>query len=171
MLAAGSADRPGARGPVTIRKGDSMHSAPRLIVFALIAAAFTMLGAAWPRQQAEIQYYGSSPNRPFSNAVRVGNTVYLSGQIGRGEGIEAQTRASLESIRTRVEEVGGTMDDVVKCLVIMADISDFGAMNSVYTTFFMKHRPARSAFAARGLAANARVEIECIAVLGARNAD
>ena len=148
-----------------------MRIAPRLIVFALVVAVSTMVGAAWPLQQAEIQYYGSSPNRPFSNAVRVGNTVYLSGQIGRGEGIEAQTRASLESIKTRVEEVGGTMDDVVKCLVMLADMADFSGMNSVYTTYFTKHRPARSAFGASGLAANARVEIECIAVLGARNAD
>jgi 2-iminobutanoate/2-iminopropanoate deaminase len=148
-----------------------MRIAPRLTAFALVAAVFTMVGAAWQSQQAEIQYYGSSPTRPFSNAVRAGNTVYLSGQIGRGEGIEAQTRASLESIKTRIEEVGGTMDDVVKCLVMLADMSDFSGMNSVYTTYFTKHRPARSAFGASGLAANARIEIECIAVLGARNAD
>jgi len=148
-----------------------MRIAPRVIAFALVAAVFTMVGATWQSQQAEIQYYGSSPNRPFSNAVRVGSTVYLSGQIGRGEGIEAQTRASLESIKTRVEEVGGTMDDIVKCLVMLADMADFNGMNSVYTTYFNKHRPARSAFGASGLAANARVEIECIAVLGARNAE
>jgi 2-iminobutanoate/2-iminopropanoate deaminase len=148
-----------------------MRVAPGLTAFALVAAMFTMVGAVWSSRQAEIQYYGSSANRPFSNAVRVGNTVYLSGQIGRGEGIEAQTRASLESIKTRIEEVGGTMDDVVKCLVMLADMSDFNGMNSVYMTYFTKHRPARSAFGASGLAANARIEIECIAVLGARNAD
>lgn len=141
-----------------------------LAVFALAAGAFALVGAA-RQQQADVQYYGSSPNRPFSNAVRVGNTIYLSGQIGRGEGIEAQTRASLESIKTRLEEVGGTMDDVIKCLVILTDMANFSGMNSVYTTYFTKHRPARSAFAATGLAGNAIVEIECIAVLGARNAD
>ena len=147
-----------------------MRLARRLAAFVLVAAVFTTLGAVW-QQQAAVQFYGSSPQRPFSNAVRVGNTVYLSGQIGRGEGIEAQTRAALESVKTRVEEVGGTMDDVVKCLVMLTDMADFGGMNSVYTTFFPKHRPARSAFGASGLAANTRVEIECIAVLGARDAE
>jgi 2-iminobutanoate/2-iminopropanoate deaminase len=148
-----------------------MRTTARFVGLALIAIAFTAIGWTWHARQAEIQYYGSSPTRPFSNAVRVGNTVYLSGQIGRGEGIEAQTRASLESVKARVEEVGGTMDDIVKCLVMLADMSDFNGMNSVYTTFFTKHRPARSAFGASGLAANARIEIECIAVLGARTAD
>jgi 2-iminobutanoate/2-iminopropanoate deaminase len=147
-----------------------MRKFPYLMMLVVAAIMFT-IGASVPAKQAEIQYYGSSPNRPFSNAVRVGNTIYLSGQIGRGEGIEAQTRASLESIKTRLEETGATMDDVVKCLVMLADMADFNGMNSVYTTYFTKHRPARSAFGASGLAANARVEIECIAVLGAHNAD
>jgi reactive intermediate/imine deaminase len=144
-----------------------MRTAPKLTVLALVAAAFT-LGAAW-QQQAQIQYYGSNLNRPLANAVRNGTTVYLSGQIGRGEGIEAQTRAAMESVKTRVEEVGGTMDDIVKCLVMLTDMSNFSAMNSVYTTYFMKHRPARSAFGVSGLAGGAIIEVECIAVLGARD--
>jgi len=147
-----------------------MRIPAKLATFALTAAVFTMLGASW-RQQAPVQFYGSNPQRPYSNAVRVGNTVYISGQIGRGEGIEVQTRAALESVKSRVEEVGGTMDDVVKCVVMLADMADFSAMNSVYTTFFTRHRPVRSAFGANGLAANARIEIECTAVLGARNAE
>jgi enamine deaminase RidA (YjgF/YER057c/UK114 family) len=141
-----------------------------LLVFAIVAASVTFAGAAWQaQQQAEVQYYGSS--RLFSNAVRVGNTIYLSGKIGRGEGIEAQTRAAMESVKSGLEEVGANMDDVVKCLVMLAGMEHYNGMNTVYTEYFPKHRPARSAFAASGLAANALVEVECIAVLGARNAD
>jgi enamine deaminase RidA (YjgF/YER057c/UK114 family) len=62
------------------------------------------------------------------------------------------------------------MDDVVKCTVFLADFAEWGAMNDVYVTYFEKHRPARSAVAVSGMAANARVEIECMAVVGASNA-
>jgi len=140
-----------------------------LLPVALVAAVFALAGTAWQAQQAEIQYYGTS--RLFSNAVRVGNTIYLSGKIGSGEGIDAQTRAAMERVKTGLEEVGANMDDVVKCLVMLADMADYNGMNAVYTEYFPTHRPARSAFAASGLAANARVEVECIAVIGARNAD
>jgi enamine deaminase RidA (YjgF/YER057c/UK114 family) len=76
----------------------------------------------------------------------------------------------MESIKSLLEANGATMDDVVKCTVFLADFAEWGAMNEVYTTFFPKHRPARSAVAVSGLASNARVEIECMAVIGARNA-
>jgi enamine deaminase RidA (YjgF/YER057c/UK114 family) len=58
------------------------------------------------------------------------------------------------------------MDDVVKCTVFLADMGEWAAMNEVYVTFFQKHKPARSAMGVNGLALNARVEIECIAVGG-----
>jgi 2-iminobutanoate/2-iminopropanoate deaminase len=111
--------------------------------------------------------------RFLSSEVRVGRTLYLSGQLGLGgvRGIRPETRAALENIRKLLEENGATMDDVVKCTVFLADFAEWGAMNEVYTSFFTKHRPARSAVAVSGMAANARVEIECIAVVGARNAD
>lgn len=140
-----------------------------LVPVALVAAVFALAGAAWQAQQAEIQYYGNS--RLFSNAVRVGNTVYLSGKIGRGDDIAAQTRSAMESVKSGLEEVGANMDDVVKCLVMLASMDHYSGMNTVYTEYFPKHRPARSAFAASGLAANAMVEVECIAVIGARNAN
>ncbi|HEX6134030.1 MAG TPA: RidA family protein [Longimicrobiales bacterium] len=121
-------------------------------------------------QQEQIRYIGNG--RFLSNAVRVGNTLYLSGQLGiSGErGITPETRAALENIKSLLEANGATMDDVVKCTVFLADFAEWGAMNEVYTTYFAKHRPARSAVAVSGLAANARVEIECMAVIGARNA-
>ena len=115
--------------------------------------------------------YGA-PTRPFSPAVRVGNLLFLSGQIGTkpdasGEvvagGIQPETRQALENIRELLGRVGSSMDKVVKCTVFMADMKEWPAMNEVYATFFPTNKPARSAFGATGLALNARVEIECIA--------
>jgi 2-iminobutanoate/2-iminopropanoate deaminase len=113
---------------------------------------------------------------PFSEAVRVGDVLYLSGQIGfdasAGKmavvpgGIKAETRQALENIRAVLERHGSSMDRVVKCLVMMADMAEWGEMNSVYVDFFPAHLPARSAMGVNGLALGARVEIECIATVG-----
>ena len=111
---------------------------------------------------------------PFSAAVRVGNMLSRSGQLGTDAsgalvkgGIEPETRQTMENIRTVLEANGSSMNRVVKCLVMLADMSEWGAMNRVYITFFPDHLPARSAMGASGLALGARVEIECMAVVGA----
>jgi reactive intermediate/imine deaminase len=109
---------------------------------------------------------------PFSSAVRVGDLLFLSGQIGNvpgtrqlaDGGITGQTRQALENIKTLLAFAGSSLDRVVKCTVFLADIQDFAAMNAVYATYFPKDPPARSTVAASGLAGGARVEIECIAV-------
>jgi reactive intermediate/imine deaminase len=122
----------------------------------------------------DIEYYRAEiPMRvPFSEAVRVGRTLYLSGQIGTdgtgslvSGGILAETRQALENIRATLVRHGSSLDHVIKVTVMLADMSEWGAMNEVYVTFFNKHLPARSAFGATGLALGARVEIECIAVV------
>lgn len=120
--------------------------------------------------EADIEFIGNG--RFLSSAVRVGNTLYLSGQLGIGgeRGITPETRATMENIKSLLEANGATMDDVVKCTVFLADFAEWGAMNDVYAPYFPKHRPARSAVAVSGIAADARVEVECIAVIGARNA-
>lgn len=108
---------------------------------------------------------------PFSSAVRAGNTLYLSGNLGNVPGtlalapggIEGETRQTMENISAVLQQFGSSMDEVVKCTVFLADVGDWGAMNEVYRTFF-KNPPARSALGANGLALNARVEIECIAI-------
>ncbi|MGQ0813770.1 MAG: RidA family protein [Gemmatimonadota bacterium] len=116
---------------------------------------------------------GATAALPFSEAVKAGNTLYLSGMIGvvpgslklAEGGIVAETRQTMENIRTALARNGGSLNDVVKCLVMLADMSEWGKMNEVYATFFPNDKPARSSFGASGLALNARVEIECIAVL------
>ena len=151
-----------------------------LRILGLGTIAVTAASAVWlasgpiadasAQQQEEIQYIGNG--RFLSSAVRVGNTLYLSGQLGLGgeRGITPETRAAMENIKTILEANGATMDDVVKCTVFLADFAEWGAMNEVYAPYFAKHRPARSAVAVSGMAANARVEIECMAVVGARDA-
>lgn len=111
-------------------------------------------------------------NLPFSSAVRVDNTLYVSGSIGNlpgtlelaEGGIQGETRQTLDNISAVLQQFGSSMDNVVKCTVFLADIAEWGAMNEVYTTYF-SNPPARSALGASGLALDARVEIECIAVV------
>jgi len=108
---------------------------------------------------------------PFSSAVRVGHTLYLSGKIGNipgsielaEGGISGETRQTMDNISSVLQEFGASMGDVVKCTVFLADMAEWGAMNEVYRTYF-QNPPARSALGASGLALHARVEIECIAV-------
>src|ERR1700733_8456488 len=112
---------------------------------------------------------------PFSPAVRVGELVYLSGQIGTKPGdvsavvpggIEAETRQAMENIRATLEKSGSSMDRVVKCTVMLSDMKDWPAMNAVYASYFPTAKPARSSFGATGLALGAKVEIECLALAG-----
>lgn len=105
---------------------------------------------------------------PFSAAVRVGEVLYLSGQIGAlpdgslPDGIEAQARRAMANVGEVLGQAGLGFGDVFHCLVMLADMAEWGAFNRVYLEFFDSERlPARSAFAASGLALGARVEIEC----------
>jgi len=125
-------------------------------------------------QHWDVEYLTSEnmKNLPFSEAVRMGNVLYLSGQMGIDQaiklvpgGIAAETRQAMENIRAVLERHGSSLDHVVKCTVMMADMSEWLAMNAVYITFFPHHLPARSALGANGLALGARVEIECLAVI------
>ena len=125
-------------------------------------------------QRQEVQYLTSESMKdfPFSEAVLVGNMLYLSGQIGIDSsiklvsgGITAETQKVMENIKGLLERCGSSLDHVIKVTVMLADISEWGAMNEVYVKFFTKNKPARSSLGANGLAMGARVEIECIAVL------
>ena len=108
---------------------------------------------------------------PYSQAIRTGNLIFVSGQLpvdpSTGHfaegGIEELTRQSLLNIQHILEEAGTDMSHVVKTTVFLADMADFSAMNEVYAQFFEAPFPARSAVAIKTLPKNARVEIECIA--------
>jgi reactive intermediate/imine deaminase len=140
---------------------------------AVVAVAFTAAPAVGQEKQV-IQMPGASLGLPFSSAVRVGDLLFLSGQVGvvpgtrdlAPGGIEGQTRQTLENIKRVLEHAGSSMDRVVKCTVFLGDIADYAAMNAVYASFFPKDPPARSTLAASGLALGAAVEIECIALAG-----
>jgi 2-iminobutanoate/2-iminopropanoate deaminase len=109
---------------------------------------------------------------PLAEAVRVGDTLYLSGQIGIRPGtlelvpggIREESKQAMTNIRTTLEAHGYTMRDIVKCTVILADISRWGEFNEIYKTFFTAPYPARTALGATGLAIGAQVEVECVAV-------
>src|SRR2546425_1724651 len=130
------------------------------------------VGAARDRQVT--QPPGAGVGLPFSAAVRVGNMLYLSGQIGNvpgtrqlaDTGITGQTRQTLENVKATLAYAGSSLERVVKCTVFLLDIKDFAAMNAVYVTYFPKDPPARSTVAGSGLALGARVEIECMATTG-----
>ncbi|HEY8696215.1 MAG TPA: RidA family protein [Rhizomicrobium sp.] len=130
---------------------------------------------------AEPQYISSPAMKaaglPFSAAVRVGEVLYLSGQLGNvpGQlelvpgGLEAETRQTMANIAAVLEANGLSFDDVFKCTVMLADISEWAAFNRVYVGYFKPDRmPARSAFGAAALALDARVELECWAWAGQR---
>ena len=108
---------------------------------------------------------------PYSQAIKVGNLVYTSGQIPIDPttgsfvegGIKEQTRQSLTNVKAVLEEAGLTMANVIKTTVFMADMNDFADMNSVYGEFFVEPYPARSAVAVKTLPKGALVEIEVVA--------
>ena len=111
---------------------------------------------------------------PFSSAVRAGDFLFVSGQFGSevvdgapklvSGGIDAETKQALENIKAIVTKSGSSMDRIVKCSVMMADMAEWPRMNTIYATYFPDRKPARSAWGASGLALGARVEIECIAL-------
>ncbi len=128
------------------------------------------------KQETKVEYLKTptSMDLPFSDAVRVGNILYLSGEIGLDYstmklvpgGIKAETKQTMENIKKTLEKYGSSVDNIFKCTVVMTDITEWPLMNEVYATYFEKDRlPARSAVGANGLPLGAKVEIECFATI------
>ena len=127
------------------------------------------------QENTEILFHKpANPDRakaPFSEAVQAGNLFFLAGQIGMDRtvgkladgGIKGETEQAIKNIEGVLKYHGLTLDSVVKCTVILSDINDFKAFNEVYIKYFTK-KPARTTYAAAGLAANAKIEIDVIAV-------
>lgn len=146
---------------------------------AYTAICLAVLGGVTPAAAQErgartadnvVQVEGAPEGLPFSPAVRAGGMIYLSGQIGNipgtlelPTGVAAQTRQTMENIKTVLEAAGATLYDVVKCTVFLDNIDDYGAVNAVYEEYWDGPPPARSAFATSGLALGALLEIECLA--------
>ncbi len=129
----------------------------------------------WAQPAKSPVYYpmpstGGAP-LPFSEAVQLGDTLYVSGQVGVQPGtlslvpggIGPEAKQALDNLKAILERHGASLDSVVKCTVFLADIKEWPAFNEIYRTYFKKNLPARSALAASGLAIGARVEVECIA--------
>lgn len=120
-------------------------------------------------------FAGGRPGSPFSRAVRVGDVLYLSGQIGNRpeggfpEGIEAQTRQMMDNIAAVLASFGLDMSAVFKALVMLADMDEWRAFNAAYVDYFAPGRlPARSALGANGLVGGALVEMEVCAYMPQR---
>ena len=140
-----------------------------------IAAALVMVaGSAAAAPAATVEYFPApvlnGRPAPFSSAVRVGDVLYLSGQIGIGpdgklpDGIAGQTRQAMDNIGAVLTSAHAGWGDVVKCTVMLDDMANWPAFNSVYVTYFKDGKfPARSAFGTDGLALGAALEVECIA--------
>ena len=138
-----------------------------------------MTTTATAQTRAPIEHFGkpmlNGQRLPFSSAVRVGDILYLSGAIGRGpdgkppEGIEAQTRATMDDIGETLKLASLKHSDLFHCTVFLSDMNNWAAFNEVYLTYFPDGPlPARSAFGANGLALGALLEVECQAYAGKR---
>lgn len=141
----------------------------------LLVTTLAALGRPLAAQDRQVvQPPGRSSGLPLSPAVRVGNMLYLSGQIGivpgtvqlADTGIAGQTRQTFENIKAVLSYAGSSLERVVKCTVYLVDMRDYAKMNDVYASYFPKDPPARSTVAGSGLALGARVEIECMATAG-----
>jgi len=147
----------------------------RHTLYLLVALSLLACGGsrrAEPRPLAEFLTPYGPPTRPFSPAVRVGNLLILSGAIGTTStgalvpgGIGPETRQALDNIRDVLQRTGSSMERVVKCTVMLADMREWESMNVVYASYFPGSKPARSSFGVTGLALGARVEIECWATV------
>ena len=109
---------------------------------------------------------------PYSQGVRAGNTVYLSGQIGLDpasanlvEGIEAQTHQVFKNLRAVAQAAGGELDDIVKLTILLADLADFAKVNEIMATYFKPPYPARATYQVAAIPKAARLEVEAILVL------
>jgi len=131
-----------------------------LALLGTVLVPATPLAAQEHAEMAEmmhsVEYLGGRPNSPFSEAVRVGNVLYLSGKLGTvpGEGlveggIIPETQQTMRNIADALERYGSSLDEVVKCTVFLADIADFRDMSRTYMECLPNDRPARSAPAAR----------------------
>src|ERR1043166_1478916 len=140
------------------------------VIVALIAA-LSPIGAQQPAGKQVVVPAGGRGSATLSPGIRVGNLLFVSGQLGMSRSapdstIQGQTKLALENMKAVLEAAHTTPDNAGKCTVFLLDMKDFAGMNQAYTQFFTSNPPARSTVAVAGLAAaGAKVEIECIAIV------
>ena len=138
------------------------------VVFFLVFSGLASLS------HAQTLFFNDGPDAdqtlPFSQAVRVNDLLFVSGQVGTDQsgalvdgGIGPESHQVMRNIRDIIHRRGLQMSDVVKCTVFLADVAQWGDFNKVYTSYFSRPYPARSALGANGLALGAALEVECIA--------
>jgi 2-iminobutanoate/2-iminopropanoate deaminase len=135
----------------------------------LIACALLALPAVAGAQKAVVIPQGTNPSAMLSAGVRVGDLLYLSGQLpGRDADstIESQTKSALERMNPILAAANTTKENIVKCTVFLVDVKDFQGMNRAYTQYFTKEPPARSTVVVAALVTpGAKLEVECIAAV------
>ena len=147
------------------------------VILAIATGALMAGGATAEPTRPVVEHFGrpavNGQPLPFSEAVRVGDTLYLSGQLGIGSdgkipaGIEAQTKQAMDNIGGVLKRAGLSYGDVFHCTAFLSDMKNWPAFNKVYVPYFPAGKmPARSAFGANGLALGALLEIECQAYAG-----
>src|SRR5689334_21179867 len=147
------------------------------VILATTIAVLIAFAPADAQPRAAIEHFGrpavNGQPLPFSEAVRVGDTLYLSGQLGIGSdgklpnGIEAQTKQALDNVGAILNRAGLGYQDVFHCTAMLSDMALWPAFNKVYVTYFPEgKRPARSAFGTSGLALGGLIELECQAYAG-----
>jgi 2-iminobutanoate/2-iminopropanoate deaminase len=140
----------------------------RRLLLALVALA---IGSVPALAQSPAREAIGTPTATLTPAIRVGNMVYGSGQLGMrrdatDQSIGAQTRAALENVKRVFEQAGTTMENAVRCTVFLTEVADFQGMNAVYREFWPTSPPARSTVVVKALVVpGAVVEIECMAVM------
>lgn len=140
--------------------------------FIVQAMGLSLLAPMAVAHAAPARHVPAAEGFPFSKAVAVDGVLYLSGEIGTGpdgklvQGFDAQVRQTMDNIVVTLAREGLTTDDVFKCTVYLADMSQWGAFNRIYVSYFKPGRlPARSALGVNGLAMGAVTEVECWATL------
>jgi 2-iminobutanoate/2-iminopropanoate deaminase len=137
-------------------------------LFPIALAAALVAGPAF----AADYYPPANPKSPFSEAVKAGDFLIVSGQLGLRPGeasppFEAQAKQAMDNLSAVLGRHGASMDNVVKCTILLTDMGKFAAFNEVYVSYFKPgHLPARTAMGVTALAASGNVEVECWAYVG-----
>jgi 2-iminobutanoate/2-iminopropanoate deaminase len=146
-----------------------------IFLLSTIVTTFACRASTPPRDSRSPEFLASQQSvalsLPFSDAVRAGDFLFVSGQLGTVPGKDAlaaggigpEAKQALENVKAILARHGSSMEAVVKCTVFMADIKEWAEFNAVYRGYFAEHFPARTASGSNGLSLGARVELECIA--------